>query len=144
MPAAIGTYSVPLLPWNTARKPLTVIKDKVDTSQLLKGLQSHSSEQSLADGLLETRYVRRCSNGHLIFMVRFDFGKFLEKDGMVHRESTEARKGFCRFVVSASLDEIARCFRKDQHPNNQDNCLFVEVSDVETLSNSLQKSYPSK
>src|SRR6202000_19847 len=49
-----------------------------------------------------------------------------------------------RFVVSASLDEIARRFRKDQHHNNQDNCLFVEVSDVETLSKSLQKAYPSK
>jgi hypothetical protein len=97
-----------------------VVEDKVDSGELLQGLKTHACPLPLGDRTAETVQVARLAYALFVVVVCFDLTQLFSNGGMVWSESPQLRQGLGGLFDLISHDEVARGFREDQHPANQD------------------------
>jgi hypothetical protein len=98
-----------------------VVEDEVNASQLLKRLEETSSKKTLSKVTLETFDVASASNTHLVLVVCLNLGKFIEQSRIISGETSQFGQASDSTFVVISLDQVAGCFRKDQHADYKDN-----------------------
>ena len=98
----------------------SVVKDEVDTRQLLQGLDAHASELSLAHSATEAVDVAGLPEGELELVIGFNLPKFLRNGWVVFGEPAEFAEGDSCLVHAVALDEIPWCFGEQKHSHNQD------------------------
>ena len=82
-------------------------KDEVDTSQLLKSLQSAAGQEALADGPLKAVGIASLRNGHLVAVIGLDFSELLDERRVRGIQTAELAERFGRGLVLVPLDQEA-------------------------------------
>lgn len=94
--------------------------DKVDASELLKSLQSHTSKLALQNRRLEAVEIRSLSKRLFILVVRPHFRELGLNSRMVLGQSSNPAQGLGGLVVSVLLDEEAGRLGEDAHSAKED------------------------
>jgi hypothetical protein len=97
-----------------------IVKDKVDTRQLLQSLDAHAGKLALAHASAEAIEVRGFSNRQFKLVVGVDLGELVQHGRVVSREAAEFAQGDTGLVHEAALDEVAGRFWEEEHAYDED------------------------
>jgi len=88
----------------------SVVKDEVNTGQLLQTLEEATSHEALADVTLEAIEIRGFRQAHLVAVVGLNLGELLDESRVGDVETAELAESAGRGFVLVLLDEVARSF----------------------------------
>jgi hypothetical protein len=90
----------------------SVVEDEVDTSELLKGLKSATSEKALSQVTAEAVEVGGLAKRQLVLVVGSDLSQLLNESGVLNIKAAKSGKRLSSLLGAALLDEPARSLRK--------------------------------
>lgn len=98
----------------------TIVKDEIDTGQLLKGLKTTSSQEPLDHLWGETIGIGGFAKRQFVLVDSLDLIKFGDKSRVVNRESTKTAHRLCGTLPVILLDKVPRSLREKPHTTRQD------------------------
>lgn len=104
--------------------------NEVDTNELLQGLKTATSEQTLANCTLEALEIACRANAHLIVVVGDNLVQLLDDGGVVRVEAAELSERLRGSLVLVTLDEVTRGFWQENEAADQDDGPSKSVASV--------------
>ena len=115
----------------------SVVENEVDTGQLLKGLKTTTSSETLAKIALEAVNVGGLSEGQFVLVVGGDLSQLGLDSGVIDIETSQLGERASGLFVLALLDVESRGLGKNEQTTEQDDCPGELNSERNTVTSSV-------